>query len=92
MVGFFGHTLIEHEQKRKTIQYQFQIIRPLPPDRWVVQYFSFLDGSPTELAVYSESYLLGPDVKLYANQENWHEAHQKQCDRDRWHREALKAG
>ena len=84
LVGFFGHTLIDKDGE-KTIQYQFRIIRPLPPDRWVVQYFSFMDSGPTNLAVYPESFLLGPDVKLYANQENW------RCDRERWRREALKA-
>ena len=91
LVGFFGHTLIEKDGE-KTIQYQFQIIRPMPPDRWVVQYFSFWDGSPTNLAVYPESFLLGPDVRLYSDQETWHEAHQDQCDRERWRRNVSKVG
>jgi hypothetical protein len=48
----------------------------MPPDRWVVQLFSFMDGRPTEVQVYPESFLLGDDVKLYAEHSEWLYAHE----------------
>src|SRR5215204_2355987 len=65
LVGFFGHTYVDSDEVpgERRIQYQFEIIRPFPPDRWVVQLFSFWDGSPTELAVYTEEFLLGDAVQ-----------------------------
>jgi hypothetical protein len=80
LVGLFGHTLVPDTQSGrqdggKEIQFQFQIIRRMDAERWVVQYFSFLDGRPTTVAVYSEAYLLGPDVKLFASENEWRDAH-----------------
>jgi hypothetical protein len=63
------------------IQYQFQIIRKMEGDRYVFQYFSFLDGSPTQVGVMTEAELLGPNVKLYANQELWLWAYEKESKR-----------
>jgi hypothetical protein len=73
LIGLFGHTYIADPDNADAtiIQCQFQIIRKMDGDRYVVQYFSWLDGSSTECGVYPESQLLGPDVKLYANQELW---------------------
>jgi hypothetical protein len=89
--GLFGHTYIpdpEGETGDKTIQYQFQILRRLGPDRWIVQLFSFLDGDATEVDVFPEAYLLSQDVKLYANQETWHWAFEKHARYHRCRREA----
>jgi hypothetical protein len=69
------------------IQYQFEIIRELKGDRYVVQLFGWLDGDPTEVAVMPESELLGPTVKLYSTKEDWHWAYEKECNRRRYRRE-----
>lgn len=85
MIGLFGHTyVVDPDNADSTmIQYQFQIIRKMDGDRYVVQYFSFMDGSPTQVGVYPEDFLLGPDVKLYANDELWNEGYAKACARRR---------
>lgn len=53
------------------IQFQFRILRPLPPDKWVVQYYSFMSGEPNKLGVYSEEYLLSNQCALYPDHEAW---------------------
>jgi hypothetical protein len=90
LIGLFGHTYVPDEEHlgKKVIQYQFQIIRRLPGDRWVVQLFSFMDGRPTQVTVYAEAFLLGEDVKLYALQEEWLYQHERQCDERRERRAA----
>jgi hypothetical protein len=40
-----------------------------------VQLFTFTDGRPSEVKVYSESFLLGDDAKLYTDMEEWHYAY-----------------
>jgi hypothetical protein len=77
LVGFYGFTFVTDEHDKKVPKYSFQIIGALPPDRWVVEYFSAVDGLRTNLAVYLESFLLGDDVRLYASQETFYEADQK---------------
>jgi hypothetical protein len=87
LVGLYGHTFIIDEQDidKKMIQYQFQIIRRVPPDRWLVQLFSFVDGRPTQAQVYPESFILSEDVKLYILHDEWCGAHEAECERRRWH-------
>jgi hypothetical protein len=76
LVGFFGHTFtIDRGHKR--IQYQFRVVRAVPPDRWAVQYYSFMDGSPNKLGFYTESYLLSDEVVLYPDAESWNEGYAK---------------
>jgi hypothetical protein len=70
LIGFFGHTFVD-ENGRKRIQYQFRVLRAMPPDRWIVQYYDFFDGCPNKLAVYSESFLLSNDCALYPDAETW---------------------
>jgi hypothetical protein len=82
LLGLYGHTYIDDEGARR-VQYQFQIIRKAPGDRYVVQYFSFMDSEPTNVGVMSEADLLGPDVKLYATRETWLDGYDKA--EQRWH-------
>jgi hypothetical protein len=89
LIGLFGHTYVQHEDY-KGVQYQFQIIHKMEGARYIVQYFSFMDGSPTEVGVFPEDELLGPNCKLYATAELWHEAYEKDCKQRRWHREESK--
>jgi hypothetical protein len=79
LIGLFGHTYIEDDRRGKMVQYQFKIIRKMDGGRYVFQYFSFMDGSPTSLGIMSEAELLGPNVKLYATAELWNEAYEKDC-------------
>lgn len=85
LVGFFGHTYKTGEPKM--LEYQFRIIRRLGYDRYVIQYFSFLDGGPTNLGVMAEKDLLGDLVKLYASEGLWNEAYEKWSRQySRWER------
>jgi hypothetical protein len=79
LIGLFGHTYIAapEEPGGRMIQYQFEIIRKMEGERYVVQLFSFMTGEPTNLAIYPESFLLGDDVRLYANAEHWNEGYAK---------------
>jgi hypothetical protein len=76
LIGFFGHTFTM-DRGHKRIQYQFRVVRAVPPDRWAVQLYSFMDGSPNKLEVYSESYLLSDEVALYPDAESWNEGYAK---------------
>jgi hypothetical protein len=47
LLGLFGHTLTpdeEGEPGAAMIQYQFQVLRTMRGERYVVQLFSFMDG------------------------------------------------
>lgn len=85
LIGLFGHTYIVDPENtdERTIQYQFRIIRKLEPDRYIIQYFSFLDGSPDCLGVMPETELLGPSVKLYATAELWNIACETESEKHR---------
>jgi hypothetical protein len=74
LVGFFGHTYVTREGKRE-LQFQFHVVRALPPNRWVAQFYSFFDGSPNKLGIFSESYLLSDDCALYPDAETWRAAY-----------------
>jgi hypothetical protein len=89
LIGLFGHTYIAdpNDPDKTTIQYQFKVIRRMHGERYVVQMFSFWDGSPTGVRVYAETELLGPDVKLYATEELWREGAEKHLERRRARRE-----
>jgi hypothetical protein len=93
LVGFFGHTYTAalDNPDETEIQYQFEIIRKIDGDRYAVQYFSYMDGSPTSLGIYSEADLLGPTVKLYANADLWNAASSKDCERQHDRRRATRA-
>ena len=73
LLGLLGHTFTEEDGARR-IKYQFEIIRCLPPDRYIVQLFSWLDGSTTNVHVMTETELLGPDIVLYATELDWQAA------------------
>ena len=83
LIGLFGHAYISDPDhpSEQMIQYQFRVIRKMEGDRYVVQYFSFQDGSPTCVGVYHETELLGPTVKLYANRELWLDAYETESPR-----------
>jgi len=91
LIGLFGHTYITDPDDADAvmIQYQYQIIRKMEGDCYVIQYFSFLDGSPNNVGVYPESELLGPNVKLYATADLWNEAYEKASRRRRIARESI---
>jgi len=93
LIDLFGHTYIpdQEDPEHQVIQNQFQIIRRMRGDRYVVQLFSWLDGGPTEVVVMTEAELLGPNVKLYATEENWHTASEKAHERRRYRREARRS-
>ena len=77
LVGFFGHTFTTDERGNRRIQYQFRVVRAVPPDRWAVQHYSFSDGSPMHLVFYSESYLMSDEVTLYPDAESWKEGYER---------------
>jgi hypothetical protein len=83
LIGLFGHTYIPDPQnaERLALQYQFKIIRKMEGNRYVVQYFSFMDGDPTNVGVCQESELLGPNVKLYATEQLWRAGYEKRYPR-----------
>jgi hypothetical protein len=83
LIGLLGHTFTEQDGARR-IQYQFEIIRRLPPDRYVVQLFSWFDGSTTNVNVMTEAELLGQNTELYATELDWQTAYEKDCQRNRW--------
>jgi hypothetical protein len=83
LIGLLGHTFTEQDGARR-IKYQFEIIRRLPPDRYIVQLFSWLDGSTTNAHVMTEAELLGPDTVLYVTELDWHAACEKEDQRNRW--------
>ena len=69
--GYFGHTFVADENGHRRVQYQFRVLRRLPPRRWICQMFSFLDGTPNKLTVYSEDFLLGTTLRSNRNEEIW---------------------
>jgi hypothetical protein len=79
LVGLYGHTYEDDEEApgERKIQHQFRIIRSMPAGRWVCQLFSFWDGRPIEVRVYEESFLLGADVRLYLEEEEFHHVYQQ---------------
>jgi hypothetical protein len=77
LIGLFGHTYFDGVDGDPALRWQFQIIRRMRGDRYVVQLFSFMDGEPTEVTVLTEAELLGPHVKLYATRELWHLGYEK---------------
>lgn len=83
LIGLFGHGYITDPDDADAvmIQYQFKILRKMDSNRYVVQYFSFMDGSPTRVGVYSEAELLGDTIKLYATTASWNDAYEKDCEK-----------
>lgn len=80
LIGLFGHTYAEAEENPDwgpVVQRQFEIIREVKRDRYLVQYFSWIDGSPVEVGVMPESEVLGSSVKLYSTREDWVWAYEK---------------
>jgi hypothetical protein len=75
--GYYGHTLVTDEDGYRDVEYQFRVLRRLQPRRWVVQLYSFLDGSPGRLAAYPEDFLLSDEVALYRDEETWLEWYAK---------------
>jgi hypothetical protein len=80
LTGLFGHLYIDDPEHpvRRMIQCQFHILHKIDDQRYAVQYFSWLDGSATQVGVYPESVLLGDDVKLYATPELWNGAAERE--------------
>lgn len=75
--GYFGHTYLYNPDliPMRQLQYQFHVVHALPPGRWVVQLYSVWEGSPTDLKTFTEEYLLGSDVELFATAEQWRAAY-----------------
>jgi hypothetical protein len=74
LIGFYGHSYVVRNGERQ-LQYQFRVVRALPPARWIVQLYSFFDGTPNQLAVYSEDFLFGENCALYPDAATWHAAY-----------------
>jgi hypothetical protein len=93
LIGLFGHTYIADpdDADERMIQYQFRVFRKLDAERYLIQYFSFLDGSPTQLGVMPKSELLGETVRLYAKVELWLEAYKEDSERLEQRRRAKRA-
>jgi hypothetical protein len=87
LVGFFGHVWGPDLDNpgEETIRFQFQIIRKLDATRYVIQYYSFWDGTPNNLGVMPEADLLGDNVKLYPSAELWRSVADELGERE-WHR------
>ena len=81
LIGLYGHAYTGRKDER-TIRFRFQVIRKLDGERsqtrYLVQYFSFVDGTPNHVGVYTEYELLGPGVKLYLSEATWNAA----CEQD----------
>ena len=89
LLDLFGHTHVsdpEGADGDRMIQYQFKIIRRMHGDRYVIQYFSFMDGTPTNVGVMTEAELLGSTVTLYATAELWNVGYEKEAERRKWRR------
>lgn len=71
--GMWAHTLDEDG----AIKNQVQIIRPAPQATWLVQFYSFSLGQPTDLACISESILTDPErCRMYLNSEDMNFAYE----------------
>lgn len=68
-VGLFGHTYTD--ELAPEVRYQFRVLRQVSPDRYAVQLFSWLDGSPTEIQVWSADDLSAPSIKFYLDHKDW---------------------
>jgi hypothetical protein len=66
LVGLSGHICAP---AHGGIEYQFRIIRGLSGNRWLVQLSSFWNGRPAGVKAFTEDYLLGEDVHLYASEQ-----------------------
>ncbi|MBR1200024.1 hypothetical protein JQ574_28940 [Bradyrhizobium sp. AUGA SZCCT0158] len=66
-VGLFGHTL-----KRGAINWQFEVVRRDERDRYAVQLFSWVDGSPTHCRLMTFEELKA--ARLYDNADDWNAA------------------
>jgi hypothetical protein len=76
LLDLLGHTYVDDRERsgQRMIQYQFEIIRRMHGDRYVVQYFSFATGDPTQVGVMTEAELLNKEnARLYADAEIWRE-------------------
>lgn len=75
MVGLFVHTMRDqraHEQgmiEREGGRYAF------------VRLFSWIDGSPLHLKIFSKRYLRSENCRLYSTAEQMDNAYQRECDR-----------
>lgn len=61
LAGLFAHKLDDDGFAEQ----QMAIVRPLAGERWLVHFFSWLDGSPATLGAVDESDLLSPRYALY---------------------------
>ena len=73
LLGMFGHTINKHG----FIEWQFSIEKEISFNRYLVQLYSWWDGSPTEVKALGEYKLLGPRCKLYLTREDWDRAAEK---------------
>jgi hypothetical protein len=68
LIGRFGHKCTQSTGK---LHFQFRIVRKLTGQRYIVQFYSWVDGRATTVGMMSEEELLGQNVKLYADAESW---------------------
>lgn len=71
LVGCYGH---EYEDGK--INLQFKIVRKVNENLYMIQFYSFWFGEPTNIEARTLEFLIGPNCKLYANYNTWREV----CD------------
>jgi hypothetical protein len=88
LLGLYGITYINGVPgfPERMVQYRFQIVRMLPRRQWLVQLFNAWSGETSDVIVYDENYLTGPDVRLFQAREVWlgvYEEYSAECERVR---------
>jgi hypothetical protein len=79
LLGLFGHTLNEDGE----VIWQFQVVRRASNDAYIVQLYSWLDGSPTQVTVLGHDDLLSERCRLYLSAKQMHEAYDQYSRRMR---------
>lgn len=67
LIGFYGHRLDENGH----VNNQFMILGMACEGTCIVQLYSFMDGSPTEVEMVQTEDLSGPSYRLYATEVAW---------------------
>ena len=68
LIGRFGYKCTHSTGK---LHFQFRILRKMAGERYMVQFYSWVDSRATTVGVMSEEELLGQNVTLYTDAESW---------------------
>jgi hypothetical protein len=69
LTGLFGLTFNE-----QGLHNQFHVLRPEGDGHYLVQLFSWIDGSATNMEVWPRARFAAPSAKLYDDEEEWRSA------------------